>query len=79
MSRVLITGGAGFIGSHVAEAFLAAGHDVSIVDNLATGRRENLPPGRASSRATSPMPPPWTASSPTPIPRSSPTSQHRRA
>jgi UDP-glucose 4-epimerase len=45
MARVLITGGAGFIGSHVAEAFLAAGHDVSIVDNLATGRRENLPPG----------------------------------
>jgi UDP-glucose 4-epimerase len=45
MTRVLITGGAGFIGSHVAEAFLAAGHDATIVDNLATGRRENLPPG----------------------------------
>lgn len=45
MSRVLITGGAGFIGSHVAEAFLAAGHDVSVVDNLSTGRRENLPAG----------------------------------
>jgi len=45
MPRILITGGAGFIGSHVAEAFLAAGHQVSIVDNLATGRRENLPPG----------------------------------
>ena len=43
MARVLITGGAGFIGSHVAEAFLAAGHDVSIVDNLATGRLENIP------------------------------------
>jgi len=44
MTRVLVTGGAGFIGSHVAEAFLAAGNDVSIVDNLSTGRRENLPP-----------------------------------
>lgn len=43
MTRVLVTGGAGFIGSHVAEAFLAAGHDVSIVDNLSTGRRQNLP------------------------------------
>jgi UDP-glucose 4-epimerase len=43
MARVLITGGAGFIGSHVAEAFLAAGHTVAIVDNLATGKRENLP------------------------------------
>ncbi len=44
MSRVLITGGAGFIGSHVAEAFLAAGNEVAIIDNLTTGRRENLPP-----------------------------------
>lgn len=45
MARVLITGGAGFIGSHVAEAFRAAGHEVAIVDNLATGRRDNLPSG----------------------------------
>ena len=43
MSRVLVTGGAGFIGSHVAEAFLAAGWEVEILDNLASGRRENLP------------------------------------
>jgi UDP-glucose 4-epimerase len=42
--RVLVTGGAGFIGSHVADAYLAAGHDVWIVDNLSSGRRENLPP-----------------------------------
>ena len=41
--KVLVTGGAGFIGSHVADACLAAGHDVFIVDNLCTGRRENLP------------------------------------
>ncbi|MBI4573930.1 MAG: NAD-dependent epimerase/dehydratase family protein [candidate division NC10 bacterium] len=40
--RVLITGGAGFIGSHVADAFLAAGHEVGVVDDLSTGTRENL-------------------------------------
>ena len=43
--RALITGGAGFIGSHLAEALLAAGHDVVIVDNLATGRRDSVPSG----------------------------------
>lgn len=41
--RVLVTGGAGFIGSHVAEVFLAAGHQVAALDDLSTGRRENLP------------------------------------
>ena len=41
--HILITGGAGFIGSHVADACLAAGHDVTILDDLSTGRRENLP------------------------------------
>lgn len=40
--KVLVTGGAGFIGSHVVDAFLAAGHEVVIVDNLATGRESNL-------------------------------------
>ena len=35
--RVLITGGAGFIGSHVADAFLTTGFDVAVVDNLSTG------------------------------------------
>ncbi len=43
--RILVTGGAGFIGSHVAEAYLARGDDVWIVDDLSTGRRENLPSG----------------------------------
>jgi len=43
--KVLITGGAGFIGSHIAAAHLAAGDDVTIVDDLSTGRRENIPPG----------------------------------
>lgn len=42
---ICITGGAGFIGSHVAEALLAAGHRVLIVDDLSTGRKENLPDG----------------------------------
>ncbi len=40
--RILITGGAGFIGSHLAEAFLAAGYEVTILDNLSTGRFENI-------------------------------------
>jgi UDP-glucose 4-epimerase len=42
---VCVTGGAGFIGSHVAEAFLAAGRRVLIVDDLSGGRRENVPDG----------------------------------
>lgn len=41
--RILVTGGAGFIGSHLVEAYLAAGHEVAVVDNLATGRRSNVP------------------------------------
>ena len=41
----LVTGGAGFIGSHVATALLNAGHRVVIVDNLSTGRLENVPAG----------------------------------
>jgi UDP-glucose 4-epimerase len=40
----LVTGGAGFIGSHVADAYLAAGDEVWIVDDLSSGRRANLPP-----------------------------------
>ena len=43
--NVLVTGGAGFIGSHVADALLKAGHKVVIVDNLHTGHRENVPAG----------------------------------
>lgn len=41
--HILITGGAGFIGSHLAERLLAAGHAVTVIDNLATGRLANLP------------------------------------
>jgi UDP-glucose 4-epimerase len=45
MARILITGGAGFIGSHVADGCLAAGHEVVILDDLSTGHRGNLPEG----------------------------------
>jgi UDP-glucose 4-epimerase len=41
--RALVTGGAGFIGSHVADLYLEHGYDVSVLDNFASGRRENLP------------------------------------
>ncbi|MFP6626887.1 MAG: UDP-glucuronic acid decarboxylase family protein [Deltaproteobacteria bacterium] len=42
MARVLVTGGAGFIGSHLCERFLADGHEVICVDNLLTGDRDNI-------------------------------------
>ncbi len=42
--KVLITGGAGFIGSHLAETLLAQGHEVTILDNLSTGKLENIAP-----------------------------------
>src|ERR1044072_8243140 len=40
--RTLVTGGAGFIGANLVDALLARGDDVTVVDNLSTGRRENL-------------------------------------
>ena len=49
--NIVVTGGAGFIGSHVAEAYLAAGHTVWVVDNLATGKRDNVPAGARFVRA----------------------------
>jgi UDP-glucose 4-epimerase len=43
--RSLVTGGAGFIGSHVARCCLERGHEVVVLDDLSGGRRENVPPG----------------------------------
>lgn len=42
--RILVTGGAGFIGSHIVDLFIAAGHRVAVVDNLHTGKLSNLNP-----------------------------------
>jgi UDP-glucose 4-epimerase len=42
--RILVTGGAGFIGSHVVDTYINAGHDVCIVDDLSSGSRENVNP-----------------------------------
>jgi UDP-glucose 4-epimerase len=42
--RILVTGGAGFIASHVTDAFVAGGHQVAVVDDLSSGKRENLNP-----------------------------------
>ena len=41
--KILVTGGAGFIGSHVVEAYLSAGHEVVVVDDLSEGSKKNLP------------------------------------
>ncbi len=43
--RVLITGGAGFIGSNLADAFLSAGHEVRVIDDLGNGYADNVPSG----------------------------------
>ncbi len=45
--KILVTGGAGFIGSNIADRYIAEGHEVAIIDNLATGRRSNI--NRAAS------------------------------
>jgi UDP-glucose 4-epimerase len=48
--RILVTGGAGFIGSHVVDAYVAAGHEVAVLDNFSTGREENVNPAAAVHR-----------------------------
>ena len=48
--RVMVTGGAGFLGSHLCERLVALGHDVLCVDNYFTGTKDNLEPLRASGR-----------------------------
>ena len=50
MTRILVTGGAGFLGSHLCEALLAKGHEVIALDNLFTGRKENIDHLRANSK-----------------------------
>lgn len=45
--RVIVTGGAGFIGSHIVDALIEAGYEVAVIDNLSTGKRENLNPKAA--------------------------------
>jgi UDP-glucose 4-epimerase len=42
--KILVTGGAGFIGSHIVDLFIRQGHDVVILDNLSTGKKENINP-----------------------------------
>ncbi len=42
--KIMVTGGAGFIASHVVDAYIAAGHQVTVIDNLSSGKRENLNP-----------------------------------
>lgn len=42
---IVLTGGAGFIGSHLASAFLAAGHTVAVIDDLSSGKKQNVPEG----------------------------------
>jgi UDP-glucose 4-epimerase len=44
--RVLITGGAGFVGSNLADRLLARGDQVAVIDNFETARRDNLTPAR---------------------------------
>ncbi|PYO93405.1 MAG: UDP-glucose 4-epimerase, partial [Gemmatimonadetes bacterium] len=43
--RALVTGGAGFIGSHIVDRLVASGHTVCVVDDLSTGSAGNIPPG----------------------------------
>ena len=45
--RALVTGGAGFIGSNLVDALVARGDEVVVLDDLSTGKRENLEPARS--------------------------------
>ena len=57
--RVLVTGGAGFIGSHVSEAYLHEGWEVTALDDLSSGKRANVPEGvefGSTPKSSSPFP-----------------------
>ena len=45
MAKIVVTGGAGFVGSHTVEQLLALGHEPVVLDDLSTGSLDNLPPG----------------------------------
>ncbi len=49
--HVIVTGGAGFIGSHLTDALLAAGNEVTVIDDLSSGSAEKVPAGRHAARA----------------------------
>ncbi len=55
--KILVTGGAGFIGSHVVDAYVAAGHEVAVLDNLATGPEADGNPPAKAPRVSLPDPP----------------------
>src|SRR4051795_1995263 len=52
MTRILVTGGAGYVGSVSVEALLAAGHEVVVLDDLTTGHRAAVPDGAALREGT---------------------------
>lgn len=69
--RCLVTGGAGFIGSNLVDALIERGDNATVIDDLSTGKRENLDgalnAARRCTRQTSAMPQPWMRSSMLPV------------